>query len=953
MNKNRKKTGISTTVLAIITLMAMVIAPLTGCGSGNTEEQITLSVLEGRADYQKQGKGDWSVAAETIAVNIDDHIRTRHISKAVLSLPDGSRILLDANTELTVEIFELIGSSRVARIRLIEGKVNADIAEGMAEGSLLEIVSEDSVVAVVGTKLKVENREGTDFSVDLLDGTAHVAHLTADEESGKAKMAFYNQTAGTKLILEKNAGELLSLEERKSALKVGEVIVSSGLEAINEVKSSGDINRGLEKAKEIAKSNSGIASAFRILNVNENQPQSKTEITASAFTADDFNQEAAAKGAITSNKGIQIVSSTFNSEEGVMLGETPDVDKLINNFEKSFMAPQPVNLFNEEGIKIGEQPPPAIVFDNNGEPMGKQPLPPIMIDNTGNGAAKPGMPEFVMIKDPFSDKLIAVSPEQLVMPTINKGINEAGLAGHQMASPVMFDEARNLQTTIITYDKRGMPIGVQPFNEEKFFDNSGKPVEQAYLPFVSFKNGRPTGQEKMSMVMFDEDRKPIEIEIPPTMIFDESGKQMAMQEMPTLLLNEHGQPLGIEAGGAITPEGDFFRPGESPTGGWQQGSSMPGGPPQIVYHSDGTPVTMEQFRPAVIMRNEGGEKVGYQPTPSTWFANPEAELNRGDRFKEQMTAEKEMYIVLFDSNGTPNVVQLNQEIYFNKDGNIIGEQPPPFIAMESNGKPTGLYESQANFWQPPPMDRLGSDGQPINGQPIDGWQQPPPGGFGPDGQPMDGQPKDGWQQPPPGGFGPDGQPINGQPQDGWQPSPQEPLTGSQIMYNRDGNPIGNYEIKSGEKPNFKMDNVAPVHMATYKYENGQFVAPTGTNVFEIRNAPPPGVSLGGMPGEWIPPADWKEPPPVVYGPNGERRDGQPMDGQPKDGWQQPPPVDGSLPYMPPPDDKTLPYDPPPVDGSLPYMPPPDDGSLPYEPPPDDGSLPYEPPPDDGSLPYEP
>ncbi|MFC1921210.1 FecR family protein, partial [Chloroflexota bacterium] len=925
MVNKRKKTGIFTSILVMITVLTLMIAPLAGCGSGNTEEQITLSVLEGRADYQKQGKGDWSVAAETIAVNIDDHVRTRHISKAVLSLPDGSRILLDSNTELTVEIFELKGSSRVARIRLLEGKVNADIAEGMAEGSLLEIVSEDSVVAVVGTKLKVENREGTDFSVDLLDGTAHVAHLTADEESGKAKMAFYNQTAGTKLILEKNAGALLSTEERESALKVGEVIVSSGLEAINEVKSSGDINRGLEKAKEIAKSNSGIASAFRVLEVNENQPQSKTEITASAFTADDFNQEAAVKGTMTSNKGIQIVSSTFNSEEGVMLGESPDVGKLITNFEKSFMPPQSVNLFNEEGIKIGEQPPPTIVFDNNGEPMGKQPQPPVMIDNTGNGAGKPGMPEFVMIKDPFSDKLIAVSPEQLVMPTINKGMNKAGLAGHQMASPVMFDESKNLQTTIITYDKRGMPIGVQPFNEEKFFDNSGKPVEQAQLPFVSFENGRPTGQAKMSMVMFDKDRKPIEIEIPPTMIFDETGKQMAMQEMPTLLLNEHGQPLGIEAGGAMTPEGNLFRPGEPPTGGWQQDGQMPGGPPQIVYHSDGTPVTMEQFRPAVIMRNEGGEKVGYQPTPSTWFANPEAELNRGEHFKEIMTAEKEMYVVLYDDTGVPNVVRLNQEIYFNKDGNIIGEQPPPFIAMEANGKPKGLYESQTNFWQPPPMGGVGPDGQPTNGQPIDGWQQPPPGGFGPDGQsingqpidgwqqplpggigpdgqPIDGQPIDGWQQPPPGGFGPDGQPINGQPKDGWQPSPSEPLTGPQIMYNRDGNPIGNYEIKSGEKPDFKMNNEAPVHMVTYKYENGQFVAPTGTNAFEIRNAPPPGVTLGGMPGEWIPPADWKEPPPVVYGPDGQSKDGwqqpppggfgpdgQPIDGQPKDGWQQPPP----------------------------------------------------------------
>ncbi len=170
-------------IFVTIALLAMLLVPLITYKPEVSDSPFSLTVLEGRADYQKQGAGKWSQVVENLAVNIGDHIRTKHISTAVLSLPDGSKILLEPNTELTVEIFEQEGSSRVARIRLIEGTISADVAKTGSSGSLLEIVSDDSVVAVVGTKLKVEDREGADFSVDLLEGVAHVAHITADEAS--------------------------------------------------------------------------------------------------------------------------------------------------------------------------------------------------------------------------------------------------------------------------------------------------------------------------------------------------------------------------------------------------------------------------------------------------------------------------------------------------------------------------------------------------------------------------------------------------------------------------------------------------------------------------------------------------------------------------------------------------------------------------------------------------
>ena len=98
-------------IFVTITLLAMLLGPLTACKPGISDSQLSLTVLEGRADYQKQGAGKWSQVVENLAVNIGDHIRTKHISTAVLSLPDGSKILLEPNTELTVEVFEQEGSS--------------------------------------------------------------------------------------------------------------------------------------------------------------------------------------------------------------------------------------------------------------------------------------------------------------------------------------------------------------------------------------------------------------------------------------------------------------------------------------------------------------------------------------------------------------------------------------------------------------------------------------------------------------------------------------------------------------------------------------------------------------------------------------------------------------------------------------------------------------------------
>jgi hypothetical protein len=188
MTNLKKKSQLVIGLLLIVLLLSMSLAPLTACKRTPEQPQITLSILEGKAEYQDMNGGQWLAALNNQLIGLSQPVRTKHVSRAVLYLPDGSKFLLAPDTELIVEVFDMEKESRVARLKLVEGEIDADVASLPSPGSLLEIVSQDSVVAVVGTKLKVENREDRDFSVDLLEGVAYVAHVTADETTGAPRI---------------------------------------------------------------------------------------------------------------------------------------------------------------------------------------------------------------------------------------------------------------------------------------------------------------------------------------------------------------------------------------------------------------------------------------------------------------------------------------------------------------------------------------------------------------------------------------------------------------------------------------------------------------------------------------------------------------------------------------------------------------------------------------------
>ena len=118
-------------------------------------------------------------------------------------------------------------------------------------------------------------------------------------------------------------------------------------------------------------------------------------------------------------------------------------------------------------------------------------------------------------------------------------------------------------------------------------------------------------------------------------------------------------------------------------------------------------------------------------------------------------------------------------------------------------------------------------------------------------------------------------------------------------------PIFSSPVRQGT-PNFERFNKEPqAFVPVYRIEDDQLIAPPPeAHWFEVVVPPPPGALLGGMPSEWIPPEDWKEPLPMGWVPEGS----SPGDWMNNDMY--PPPPDGGMYPEPKPDEGWTPEPPP-------------------------------------------
>ena len=166
------------------------------------EPQITLAFLTGKSEYRSAEGDEWSTATNGMTLVPGDYIRTLTVSTSVLHFVDGSKVKLQASTEVNVEVFEIINGGppegqRIARIRLVDGEIAFDVAEAPSPPNIWEFLTQDSIIAIHGTPGEIRSYEAEgETTVNILAGEATAAHVGVNEETGEAELDLFTILGG-------------------------------------------------------------------------------------------------------------------------------------------------------------------------------------------------------------------------------------------------------------------------------------------------------------------------------------------------------------------------------------------------------------------------------------------------------------------------------------------------------------------------------------------------------------------------------------------------------------------------------------------------------------------------------------------------------------------------------------------------------------------------------------
>ncbi len=137
-----------------------------------------LSQLRGTVERQR-GEDASAVALETgDELLAGDLIRTGDDSSATIQFADGSRVLMQSNTQLTLDTMSAFGASGMVdtSMRLHGGRIESDVPHEAGSGSRFRIISPPAVAAVRGTNFRIAFDGSTDKALgEVLDGELGVS----------------------------------------------------------------------------------------------------------------------------------------------------------------------------------------------------------------------------------------------------------------------------------------------------------------------------------------------------------------------------------------------------------------------------------------------------------------------------------------------------------------------------------------------------------------------------------------------------------------------------------------------------------------------------------------------------------------------------------------------------------------------------------------------------------
>ncbi len=201
-------------------------------------EPVSVQALGGTVELLAAGGDSWQTVAGEQPVELGPCLRTGQNASALLLFAEGSRVIIQPNSQISLTQFALGDDFRVVKLHLADGKLIYGVAELGYELSVFQIVSPGVVISIHGTSGEYAYASANRLASHLLlNGTAIYAQIVADAQDNPT-LLMVNQLPGTRVggPVPQNLSEddLAKLTDFTSVLGAGRAETVATLEATDD-----------------------------------------------------------------------------------------------------------------------------------------------------------------------------------------------------------------------------------------------------------------------------------------------------------------------------------------------------------------------------------------------------------------------------------------------------------------------------------------------------------------------------------------------------------------------------------------------------------------------------------------------------------------------------------------------------------------------------------------------
>ena len=577
----------------------------------------TLELLEGKAEFRTGADALWQPAYDAQPVLQGWEVRTLAVSRAVLQFADESKVLLDPNTHIAVDLFEMVQGGppegeRHARIRLAEGNVDFDVRDAPSPPNTWLFLTPDGAVTIQGTQGTLRRRVtvtevpgapvqvNIDFGVTLLDGEATIARVGQDSSgTGVVVQAVvvvpgiaFQSADGFSInpsaiagvpngdaITDLNGDGIVNSFEAAVAQDVNAVLAAAfggpaqpQLPALPQ-ESSSVARAMLADLQTIALGGDDAVQALRLGGLEQARAAAIEQLGNGSGAARIVQSIADGRPAgapdqtltitalsrdqsptaLPQTPGFDIKNFVLAAKANEISGERPDLAGLTHQFKRQFDRPAPQPVFNALGEQIGVKRPDEVVFDAAGIPVGKKIGDFVAVDGNGQETGAK-LPDVFYVQDTQGKDLLRPSTFfNSFVPRNEAAPGSGGLQTEQALSLVSFDANGALVPSIITFDTDGNPAGTAPLTQ-LLRDVSGRVPPPPQLPALELDQaGNVLSHNDIPFIAPDGKGGLLEFRLPSPIIHDITGMAVGLAEPPVLRQGASGL-TGIEAGDVVRKE---------------------------------------------------------------------------------------------------------------------------------------------------------------------------------------------------------------------------------------------------------------------------------------------------------------------------------------------------------------------------------------------------------------